>query len=162
MKHKIFSLLSLLVAVMLFAACAPKSVATGTPDVASDNSMEPTPVVQGDPTEAQTRLIKDLSAAGANVELGDSVEQAFFTVKGRILKVNGADMQVYEYDSTEAMEADAAQVAPDGGSIGTSMVMWVEAPHFFKSGNVLVLYVGEDAAVLDLLKGALGEQFAGR
>jgi len=60
------------------------------------------------------------------------------------------------------MEADAAQVASDGGSIGTSMVTWVEPPHFFKSGRVLVLYVGEDKAVIDLLKGPLGEQFAGR
>lgn len=162
MKHKIFSLTSLLVLVMLFAACTPQSVATETPDIASDNSTEPTPVVQGDPTEAQARLIKDLSAAGADVELGDSVEQAFFIVKGRILRVNGADVQVFEYESAEAMEADAAQVSPDGGSIGTSMVMWVETPHFFKSGDMLVLYVGEDTAVLDLLMGALGEQFAGR
>jgi hypothetical protein len=31
------------------------------------------------------------------------------------------------------MEADATQVAPDGSSIGTTMVTWVEPPHFFKS-----------------------------
>ena len=34
--------------------------------------------------------------------------------------------------------------------------------HFFKAGRVLVLYVGDDKIVLNLLKGILGEQFAGR
>ena len=71
-------------------------------------------------------------------------------------------MQVFEYKSAEAMEADAALVAPDDGSVGTSMVSWMATPHFFKSGRVLVLYVGDDAATLDLLKSTLGEQFAGR
>ena len=103
-----------------------------------------------------------LQKAGAQVELGDSIEQVFFSVPGRILKVNEADVQVFEYESTQAMEVDAAQVAPDGGSISTSMVTWMATPHFFKSGRTIVLYVGDDAALLDLLKSALGEQFAGR
>ncbi len=96
------------------------------------------------------------------MEPGDTIEQAFFSVTGQIIKVNGADVQVFEYGSAEAMEADASQVAPDGGAVGTSMVTWMATPHFFKAGRVLVLYVGDDAAVLDLLEPVLGEQFAGR
>ena len=34
---------------------------------------------------------------------------------GQIIKVNGADVQVFEYESAEAMEGDASKVAPDGG-----------------------------------------------
>lgn len=143
MKHKIFSLVSLLMVVMLFAACAPKE------ETPSDG------VDLGSLQEA-------LNASGAEVELGNSVEQVFFAVKGQILKVNGADVQVFEYESAEAMEAEAALVSADGGSVGTSMMMWMATPHFFKSGRALALYVGDDAAILDLLKGALGEQFAGR
>jgi hypothetical protein len=112
--------------------------------------------------EDQTSLIEALRAGGAEVELGDSIEQAFFNVTGQIIKVNDQDVQVFEYESAEKMEADAKQVASDGGSIGTSMVTWIEPPHFFKSGRVLVLYVGQDQAVTDLLKGVLGEQFAGQ
>lgn len=107
-------------------------------------------------------LVEALRAAGATVEPGDPVEQVFFTVTGQIIKVNGADVQVFEYETTEAMEADAAQVSPDGGSIGTSMVTWVATPHFYKAGRVLVLYVGDDPAIVDLLEGVLGLQFAGR
>ncbi|HLF73123.1 MAG TPA: hypothetical protein VI524_02165 [Anaerolineales bacterium] len=139
---------------LLAAACGPQQAEAENPA---------TPVVShGGAVEDQVSLIDALRAAGAEVEPGDAVEQAFFSVSGQIIKVNGQDVQVFEYESAEAMETDAAQVAPDGGSIGTSMVTWVATPHFFKSGRILVLYVGDDAAILDLLKGALGEQFAGR
>lgn len=154
MKHKIFSLAFLLMIVALFAACGPMVDATEVPA-----SSEPS--VQGDPKEGEAALIADWSNAGAKVELGDSVEQPFFSVKGRILKVNGAEVQVFEYQSAEAMEAEAALVSADGGSVGTSMMMWMATPHFFKSGRVLVLYVGDNASILELLKGALGDQFAG-
>jgi hypothetical protein len=103
----------------------------------------------------------ELQNEGMQVELGDPVEQAFFTVQGKIIKVNGADVQVFEYASTEAMEPMAAQVSADGGSVGTSMMMWMATPHFFKSGRVLVLYVGDDMAILAALRSVLGEQFAG-
>ena len=146
MKRNIFLVTSLLMVAMLFAACAP----------------------QGE-TPAESAAVEDLGSlsqalrsAGATVDSTETIQQEFFTVEGRILKVNGADVQVFEYKSAEAMEAEAALVAPDGGSVGTSMMMWMATPHFFKSGAVLVLYVGDDAAVFDLLKSVLGEQFAGR
>ena len=156
MKRNLFSIVIVLMVLLLGLACSPQ--ATPAPEAAAT----PNATVQGGEVEDQTSLIDALRAGGATVELGDTVEQAFFTAAGQILKVNGKDVQVFEYESAEKMEADAAQVAPDGGSIGTSMVTWVEPPHFFKSGRVLVLYVGEDKAVIDLLKGALGEQFSGR
>ena len=90
------------------------------------------------------------------------VSQVFFDAEGHILKVNGADVQVFEYESPEAMENEASLVSSDGGSIGTSMVAWVDVPHFYKASRMIVLYVGNDAAVLDLLENALGPQFAGR
>ena len=96
------------------------------------------------------------------MEAGDPVSQVFFSPEGSIIKVNGADVQVFEYESAEALENEASQVAPDGGSIGTNMVMWMDAPHFYKVGRIIVLYVGSDEAVLSLLEKVLGEQFAGR
>ena len=160
MKHQVFSLMFLMMVVLLIAACAPQAQAT---DVPATPSTEVGPTTShGGPVEDYVSLVDALRAAGANVEPGDSVEQAFFTVKGQIIKVNGSDVQVFEYESVEALEAEASQVSPDGGSTGTTMITWMATPHFFKSGRVLVLYVGDDAAVFDLLKGALGEQFAGR
>jgi hypothetical protein len=112
--------------------------------------------------EDKASLISALQASGATVETGEPVSQAFFSPEGSIIKVNGADVQVFEYESAEAMENEAAQVSSDGGSIGTTMVTWVATPHFYKAGRIIALYIGSDAEVLDLLKAALGPQFAGR
>lgn len=107
-------------------------------------------------------LIDALRDVGATVDNGNQIEQMLFTVEGQIIKVNGVDVQVYEFASVEAMEADATLVAPDGGSVGTTMIMWIATPHFYKTGHILVLYLGDDQATLDLIEGALGSQFAGR
>lgn len=133
--------------VLTFAGCG--SNATATPVEA--------PVI-----EDQASLIAGLQAAGAAVEVGDSVIQDFFTPEGTIVRVNGQDLQVFEYDTAEDMESEASLVAPDGGSIGTSMVMWVDAPHFYKIGRMIVLYVGSDQGTLDLLQQVVDPQFAGQ
>ncbi len=110
----------------------------------------------------QASLINALQAVGATVETGDSITQEFFTPEGQTVKVNGADLQVFEYESAEAMEKEASQVAPDGGSIGTSMVTWMAPPHFYKAGRIIALYVGDDKPLLDLLNKVIGSQFAGQ
>jgi hypothetical protein len=112
--------------------------------------------------EDKATLIAALERSGATIEIEEPVSQVFFTPEGSIIKVNGADVQVFEYETVEAMEEEASQVAPDGSSIGTSMVTWIDAPSFYKAGRIIALYVGNDATVLDLLEEALGTHFAGR
>jgi len=75
------------------------------------------------------------------------VEQPFFSVKGRIIKINNEDVQVFEYRDEASMQTEAAKVSPDGSSIGTTIVTWVSAPHFYKAGKLIVLYVGSSPAV---------------
>lgn len=71
-------------------------------------------------------------------------------------------MQVFEYADEEAATAEAELVAPDGGSVGTTMITWVATPHFFRQGRLIVLYIGDGEAALEALEAALGPQFAGR
>lgn len=112
--------------------------------------------------EDQASLVAALQAEGATVEMGDSITQDFFSVEGQTVKVNGADLQVFEYENATTMEEATSQVAPDGGSIGTSMPMWIDKPHFYKAGRIIVLYVGSDQKTLDLLNMVMGPQFAGQ
>jgi hypothetical protein len=150
MKSQIWIGLALLLTFVI-SGCANNSLAAS-----------PAPTAELLAVADQASLTAALEAGGETVETGESVLQPFFTPEGSILKVNGADVQVFEYESPEEMENEASQVSPDGGSIETSMVTWMDAPHFYKVGHIIVLYVGSDAAMLDLLEGALGAQFAGR
>ena len=150
MKNFILSLT--LVVFLLLSACTGR--------IAAESSDETT-VSHGNAVVDQVSLIDALRAAGATVESGDSVEQPFFAVSGQILPVNQTEVQVFEYGTAEAMETDASLVASDGASVGTTMISWIAPPHFYKTGRIIVLYLGKDTAVLDLLNQVLGVQFAG-
>ena len=154
MNHKILVTLSVLAVILLVAARAfqpqPVEIPVTQREVKDQGSL------------LEALKNKSVEIEGAKVELGDTVEQSFFSVKGQVIKVNNSDVQAFEYATPDAMESEAVLVSADGGSVGTNMVMWMATPHFFKAGRMIVLYVGDDAAVLDLLQGALGKQFAGR
>jgi hypothetical protein len=112
-------------------------------------------------------LVQRLRDAGATVEIGDVFGEDFFSLllqndpSGQKITVNDADLQVYEYTSEAMAVADSSQISPGGTIIGSSPVKWPGPPHFYRSGDVLVRYVGEDEAILALLNGALGKQIAG-
>ena len=112
------------------------------------------------PVDAVT-LISQLRAAGTNVETVGEVDQPFLSVTGTMIKLQGEDVQIFQYSSAAEMEAQAALISPDGTSVGTRKIHWIGSPHFFKHGRVLVLYVGNDKKVEKALEGVLGRQFAG-
>lgn len=147
MKQNRFVLVSVLLgALVLLIACD-----TGPQAVDS----------QDEPVVDSSTLVNRLEGAGATVEPGGRVTQPFFTPQGQILAVNGQDVQVFEFDSVSDADGAASTVAPDGSSVGTSIMTWISRPHFYKSGNLIVLYVGDETATIDILVDVLGPQFAG-
>lgn len=132
----------------------------------SSCGMSSTPTSAGETSGMldQAGLLSALKSAGANPEVSDPITQDFFNVEGTLINLDqGNDgFQVFEYKTAEEMEADAAKVAPDGGSVGTSMMNWILPPHFFKSGRVLVIYLGDNQKTLSLLEKIMGKQFAGQ
>ena len=149
MRNKLSSSVILILAVVMLAACAGNS------------GSEETPTAELYVVDKEG-LIAALNAADAVREVGDPVKQEYFSVGGARVKVRESDILVFEYDSSEAMEADASLVAADGGSIGTTMLFWVSTPHFFKAGRIIVVFIGDDAETLAQLQSLLGAQFAGR
>jgi len=78
-----------------------------------------------------------------------------------LIRVNDEDVQVFQYRDRSQADAKAATISPDGRTIGNAKVHWIEPPHFYKKGRLLVLYVGTTEGVLQVLAAALGPQFAG-
>jgi hypothetical protein len=181
MRTKYITVSTLLLLAFLLAACAGQA----TPNVAGAvntaapavNTLAASTAVEtaagavetlAASTAAQgavqdvTSLVASLQAAGLTVESGEAVTQPFFTVPGQTIKINGQDVQVFAYETAQAMEAEASQISADAGTIGTSMPSWMSDPHFYKLGNMLILYVGQDQKIIDILSNILGPQFAGR
>lgn len=110
---------------------------------------------------ATLSLAESLTAAGVEVEEGETVAEPLFEVEGHVLTVNGQEVQVYEFADAAAAEEQAALVAPDGTSIGTTPVSVEATPHFYRQDNTIAFYAGEDAAVLAALEVVFGAPFAG-
>ncbi|MBI3995396.1 MAG: hypothetical protein HY349_05410 [Nitrospirae bacterium] len=113
----------------------------------------------GGPVMDYVSLIDNLRTAGVSVEPEGEVEQPFFSIEGRMIKVSGEDVQVFQYIDAAAADAEAALVSPDGSAVGTSKIHWIGPPHFYKKGKLLVLYVGDNAELLKALEAALGRPF---
>jgi hypothetical protein len=125
------------------------------------------PQSHGGPVQDQVSLI-DALRTSVSVDISGTVAQPFLHPQsGTTVRLNGtalaapADVQLFEYGSAAAASADAGQIRPDGSGTGTTMVDWIAPPHLFLKGRVLVIYVGNDPAVISLLGSLLGPQFAG-
>ncbi|MBZ0318180.1 MAG: hypothetical protein K8L91_17300 [Anaerolineae bacterium] len=131
---------------------------------------EETHTEEGAATEGETTtseepaapsIAESLAAAGVEVEEGEAIAEPLFEVEGHILTVNGQEVQVYEFADAAAAEEQAALVAPDGTSIGTTPVSVETTPHFYHKDHTIAFYAGEDAAVLAALEVVFGVPFAG-
>jgi hypothetical protein len=101
-----------------------------------------TPTSHGRPVKDYVSLVDHLRGVGATVVHTGSVTQPFFAVSGQVITVNGEQVQIYEYADEETANADAARISVDGGTIGNTIVDWSAPPHFYKKGQLIVLYVG--------------------
>jgi len=141
LKH--ISLLLLITA--FIAGCAPGQPITPDPTVS-----------HADQVGGYTDLVDALAKLGATISSEGELSQPFFSVPGKVIKVNGADVQTYEYPSESARKAESSQITPQG-SFPTTMVTWIDQPNFWAKGRMIVLYVGQDAEVKALLSQVMGD-----
>ena len=149
------------------ASCA-RGVSEGSP-VASPRPDRATPIseVSGPPADHEA-LLAALAARDVEIETEETLKQEFFTAEQitRLVLTGGplvgpAELQVYEYTDAEARAADAVQITP-AGNLTTVMITWIAPPHFFCGERIIVLYLGDDPAAIELFTELLGPQFAGR
>lgn len=143
-------------AILLYAGC-------GEPRVAATVVTQPPrqPVVQDTAT-----LLTQLQAAHVSISQGGQVRETFLSVTGTTLIANGERVEVFEYATAAAANADAARIDPEACMVstdkGTINLEWKDSPHFFKGGRVIVLYVGTTPQMRQLFTQMFGPQFAGK
>ena len=125
------------------------------------NGSDTSVVSHGGPVRDHVSLVDTRRAQGLTVEPTEPVSQPFFPVPGQTLKVDGEDVQVFEFNDPSAREAQSEKISSDGRSIGQTVVQWIDPPHFFATGKIIVLYLGSNTKLLQQLESALGQQIAG-
>lgn len=126
------------------------------------SSDEPVTPFDGTVTD-YTSLIDAIQSRGVLVQYVDEIaaESSSFSVPIKVISVGGADVQVYEFQNESDAKASSMMISEDGTEIGTSIIRWIDTPHFYTKGNIIVLYVGQNPEITNLLESFLGKQFAG-
>jgi hypothetical protein len=108
-------------------------------------------------------LVDAIKSRGVLVEYGEeiSAESSSFSVPTKVISVGGVDMQVFEFANESDAKTASLTVSKDGTEIGTSIIRWIDTPHFYTNGKLIVLYVGQNPEIVNLLESFLGKQFAG-
>jgi hypothetical protein len=124
------------------------------------SSDKPVKQFDGKVVDYQT-LIAAIESRGLSVEPTEEIEDSAFAVPIKVISVAGMDLQVYEFDSESDADAAKQIVSPDGTEIGLSIIRWMDTPHFYSQGKIIVQYIGQNPEMLNLLDSILGNQFAG-
>lgn len=157
---KVFPIMILFV--LLSTGCAQSNTrATNRSDAREASSTTSTTASSGS-ASGWDAIEQRLRSAGMSLKAAGTIEQPFWTKSARVFSTPGGDLQVYEFAGTSDAEAAAQQVGGGGGTIGTSSMAWMAPPHFFRSGNVIVLYLGSSPDTMQKLESVFGKQFAGR
>lgn len=106
----------------------------------------------------------EMKARNYNYEIKD-VSQDFLPTTRKRMTINNKVIDIYLFSSNKNMENEARHIDSggceyDNGSKAIN-VSWVSYPHFYKKGNIIVQYIGDDKKIMSDLKDILGEQFAG-
>ena len=126
------------------------------------SSDEPVTPFDGTVTDYAS-LLDAIQSRGVLVQYVDEIaaESSSFSVPIKVISVGGAEIQVYEFQSESDAQESSLTISEDGTEIGTSIIRWMDAPHFYTQGNIIVLYVGQNPEITNLLESFLGKQFAG-
>jgi hypothetical protein len=132
----------------------------------------------GVPVRDHVGFVDALRCDGFKVEPTGQTTLHSLRVPGTILLVTDmrsarlsapTELTSFSYDDTDLggdarviVEADARKFASDGSLRDPSQQIYYRGtPHLFRRERVLVIYAGDDRAMLDVLSLLLGHQFAG-
>jgi len=160
-----------MVSKIIFAVIAAISVAlVGAYFLVTPTGSTAEPVVPAQITNMSTLIATmvgenvplQMENGGVVVGVASRGNNPFFSVDAQVLNAYGEDIQVFEYDSTDdaLTDIDESGLTPEG-QFQTIMVTWTGTPHFYQTGSLIVLYVGDNSDIVTLLEDLLGPQIAG-
>jgi len=107
------------------------------------------------------QLVRALEAEGAEVDRAGVIRQPLFPATANLLDVNGAEIQVFEFEDPATRSAVSATITENGEILGGITPTWSGKPNFWAQGSLIVLYVGQNQEVIALLSDLLGDPITG-
>jgi hypothetical protein len=130
------------------------------PDQKLPSHDEPVTPFEGEVNDYSS-LVAAIKSRGILVDLTEELEESMFSAPAKVISVGGVDVQIFEFQTESDAKTSSLTVSEDGTEIGTSIIRWIDTPHFYTKGKIIVLYVGQNPEITNLLESILGAQFAG-
>ena len=100
-------------------------------------------------------LVTELKSKGYTIEINDNENSMFTGAESKMLTIHQNEViSVFIYENRKLMEKNF--VSNNSGFYG-----WISEPHFYKKENIIVLYVGENVEILNILNQIIGVQIIG-
>jgi len=106
-------------------------------------------------------FMDELTKLNINYSVDKNTSKDMLSVAPIIININKDRFFIFEYKNSKAMEKDASTIDSGGCTVGNHKVSWVSYPHFYKKGNLIIQYVGDNKNIISTLEQILGKQFAG-
>jgi hypothetical protein len=111
------------------------------------------------------KIATELESEGLSVEKSDKIGSSH-EVEIINLTINQSEkIRIYIYESNLKMEKYAEYVLADGSTYDNGKIIiktqWVSFPYYYKMGNIIALYVGNNTEIINSLKQVIGTPFAG-
>ena len=116
---------------------------------------------RGDPMEVSRLLSQRLDSMNLKPQALENKEDLILKGERYVLSFSGGELQLFAYRDPDGAARDLQTVSADGRQMGNLSVNWAQSPHFFLRDNVIVLYLGENGQVLDMLERLCGPQIRG-
>jgi hypothetical protein len=117
------------------------------------------------PTSQTTldRFVQAFRRQGLSVSLAGEISpnvNGFFSVPAQQVRVNDSQVNAFVYQSADAAATEATQISKDAQPSPTARMSWVSTPHFYRQSEMIVLYVGCAADIVQALQATLGAPIA--
>lgn len=98
----------------------------------------------------------DIVNAGYEIKEAVEGKKAYFTGNETVYKLGNDYVYVYEYDSSDKLDADIKTISKDGMTINGKTMNFKTKPYYFRKGNTLIVYEGNDSKYVENLKKLYG------
>lgn len=130
------------------------------PKSATENTISQSSLTNSNVINTQ-EFVKFLEKSGYKITATRQDGKSILSGNLTRIDINGDSIGIYEYNSSKDMEQDAKTIRSDGSMIGGAIYEWKATAHFYKSGNIIVSYIGDNKEIIGIIEKFMGQQFAG-
>lgn len=98
----------------------------------------------------------DVANAGYDLKDSANNKKNYFTGNETDYLMGNDNVRVYEYNSTTDLEGDIKRIAPNGLTINGTDANYTTKPYYYRKGNSLIVYEGNEPAYVDEFKTMYG------